>query len=233
MKKKDGSLEAVCFKTHFLSSVLSSLEKSTPALLKSVSSSECEMGSFFSRRSNSVIVSSGGDSLLMSVKGGVREALAAVLAKELAVAQSDVVDLVAGAAAVHALPLLRGLLSLSGFSQRRNTQQEESGRSNQQQQAPSFHTQRHSQSLRENLPHISYRDCLEKKKKCAPFGSHSHRRSTLIFFIVVILSFSVSYGNNLYTECDFTLNIARRNSITDIFWLTTFPTEQNELHQST
>lgn len=74
----------------------------------------------------------GVDSLLVSVKGGVREALAAILPKKLAVAQSDVVDLVAGAAAVHALPLLRGLLSFSGFSQRRNTQQQESGRSNQQ-----------------------------------------------------------------------------------------------------
>lgn len=68
----------------------------------------------------------------MSVKGGVREALAAILPEELAVAQSDVVDLVAGAAAVHALPLLRGLLSFSGFSQRRNTQSQETGRPNQQ-----------------------------------------------------------------------------------------------------
>lgn len=68
----------------------------------------------------------------MSVKGGVREALAAVLSEEFAVAQSDVVDLVAGAAAVHALPLLRGLLTFSGYSQRRNRQQEESGGSNQQ-----------------------------------------------------------------------------------------------------
>lgn len=53
----------------------------------------------------------------MSVKGGVREALAAILSEELAVAQSDVVDLVARAAAVHALPLLRRLLSFSGFRQ--------------------------------------------------------------------------------------------------------------------
>lgn len=57
----------------------------------------------------------------MSVKGGIREALAAVLSEELAVTQPDVVDLVARAAAVHALPLLRRLLSFSGFS-RRNTQ---------------------------------------------------------------------------------------------------------------
>lgn len=51
------------------------------------------------------------------MKGGVREALAAVLSEELAVAQTDVVDLVARAAAVHALPLLRRLLSFSGFRQ--------------------------------------------------------------------------------------------------------------------
>lgn len=47
---------------------------------------------------------------------GVREAFAIVLSKELAVAQSDVVDLVAGATSIHPLPLLRRLLSFSAIN---------------------------------------------------------------------------------------------------------------------
>lgn len=62
------------------------------------------------------------NSLLVSVKGGIREALAAVLSEELAVTQPDVVDLVARAAAVHALPLLRRLLSFSGSSRQKHKQ---------------------------------------------------------------------------------------------------------------
>lgn len=50
--------------------------------------------------------------LLVGVEGRVGEALALVLAEELAVTHADVVHLVARAASVHALPLLRGLLSL-------------------------------------------------------------------------------------------------------------------------
>ena len=57
------------------------------------------------------------NSLLVSVEGGVCEAFAVVLPEELAVAHSDVVDLVAGATPVHPLPLLRRLLSFSAFSE--------------------------------------------------------------------------------------------------------------------
>lgn len=57
------------------------------------------------------------NSLLVGMKRGVREALAVVLSEELAVAHSDVVDLVARATSVHPLPLLRGLLSFSVFIQ--------------------------------------------------------------------------------------------------------------------
>lgn len=57
------------------------------------------------------------NSLLVSMKGGVGEAFAVILSEELAVTQSDVVDLVARAASVHPLPLLRRLLSFSGFIQ--------------------------------------------------------------------------------------------------------------------
>ena len=53
------------------------------------------------------------------MKGGVCEAFAVILSKELAVAQSDVVDLVAGTTAVHPLPLLRRLLSFSAVIQRK------------------------------------------------------------------------------------------------------------------
>lgn len=49
------------------------------------------------------------------MKGGVCEAFAIILSKELAVRQSDVVDLVAGATSVHPLPLLWRLLSFSAF----------------------------------------------------------------------------------------------------------------------
>lgn len=48
----------------------------------------------------------------MRVEGGVGEALPVVLAEELAVAQADVVDLVAGATAVRPLPLLGRHLAL-------------------------------------------------------------------------------------------------------------------------
>lgn len=51
----------------------------------------------------------------MSVEGSVSEAFAVVLPEKLAVAHSDVVDLISGAAPVHLLPLLRRLLALSVF----------------------------------------------------------------------------------------------------------------------
>jgi len=51
-------------------------------------------------------------SLLVRMEGGVGEALPLILHEELAVAHPDVVDLVARAAPVHPLPLLRGLLAL-------------------------------------------------------------------------------------------------------------------------
>lgn len=51
------------------------------------------------------------------MKGCVSEAFAVVFPKELAVAHSDVVDLIPGAASVHLLPLLRGLLALSVLRQ--------------------------------------------------------------------------------------------------------------------
>ncbi len=51
------------------------------------------------------------------MKGGVCEAFAVILPKELAVRKSDVVDLVAGATSVHPLPLLRRLLSFSASVQ--------------------------------------------------------------------------------------------------------------------
>lgn len=47
------------------------------------------------------------------MEGSVSEAFAIVLPEELAVAHSDVVDLIPRAASVHLLPLLRGLLTLS------------------------------------------------------------------------------------------------------------------------
>lgn len=62
------------------------------------------------------------NSLLVSVKGGVRKAFAVILSKELAVTHSDVVDLVARATSVHPLPLLRGLLSFSAFIRRGKVQ---------------------------------------------------------------------------------------------------------------
>lgn len=46
------------------------------------------------------------------MEGGVGEALPLVLHEELAVTHADVVDLIARAAPVHPLPLLRGLLAL-------------------------------------------------------------------------------------------------------------------------
>lgn len=51
-------------------------------------------------------------SLLVCVEGGVGEALPLVLHEEFAVPHADVIDLVARAAPVHPLPLLRGLLAL-------------------------------------------------------------------------------------------------------------------------
>lgn len=59
------------------------------------------------------------NSLLVSMKGGIGEAFAVILSEELAVTQSDVIDLVARAASVHPLPLLRRLLSFSAFIQRK------------------------------------------------------------------------------------------------------------------
>lgn len=53
------------------------------------------------------------------MKGGICEAFAIVLSKELAVTHFDVVDLVAGATSIHPLPLLRGLLSFSEIIQRK------------------------------------------------------------------------------------------------------------------
>lgn len=58
----------------------------------------------------------------MSVEGSVREAFAVVFPEELAVAHSDVVDLVPRAASVHLLPLLRRLLALSELKQRKCNQ---------------------------------------------------------------------------------------------------------------
>lgn len=55
------------------------------------------------------------------MKGGICEAFAIVLSKELAVTHFDVVDLVAGATSIHPLPLLWGLLSFSGIIQRKYT----------------------------------------------------------------------------------------------------------------
>lgn len=52
-------------------------------------------------------------SLLVGVESRVGEALALVLPEEHAVAQADVVHLIAGAATVNPLPLLRRLLALS------------------------------------------------------------------------------------------------------------------------
>lgn len=49
------------------------------------------------------------------MKGGVRKAFSIILSKELAVAQSNVVDLVARATSVHPLPLLWRLLSFSAI----------------------------------------------------------------------------------------------------------------------
>ena len=51
------------------------------------------------------------------MEGSVCEAFAVILSKELAVTQSDVVNLVTGAASVHPLPLLWRLLSFSVLSQ--------------------------------------------------------------------------------------------------------------------
>lgn len=48
----------------------------------------------------------------MRVEGGVGEALPLVLHEEFAVPHADVIDLIARAAPVHPLPLLRGLLAL-------------------------------------------------------------------------------------------------------------------------
>lgn len=56
------------------------------------------------------------------MKGSVCEAFAVILSKELAVTQSDVVDLVAGATSVHPLPLLWRLLSFSAFSRGKHSQ---------------------------------------------------------------------------------------------------------------
>lgn len=53
----------------------------------------------------------------MSMKGGVREAFAIILSKEVAVTHSNVVDLVAGATSVLPLPVFRGLLSFSAAIQ--------------------------------------------------------------------------------------------------------------------
>lgn len=75
----------------------------TPGVLSTCQSTRCKLF-----RANS---------LLVSVEGGVCEAFAVVLPEELAVAHSDVVDLVAGATPVHPLPLLRRLLSFSAFSE--------------------------------------------------------------------------------------------------------------------
>lgn len=55
------------------------------------------------------------------MKGGIGEAFAAILSEELAVTQSDVIDLVARAASVHPLPLLRRLLSFSANTCSRQT----------------------------------------------------------------------------------------------------------------
>lgn len=62
------------------------------------------------------------NSLLVSMEGSVSEAFAVVLPKELAVAHSDVVDLISRAASVHLLPLLRRLLALSVLKQRKYNQ---------------------------------------------------------------------------------------------------------------
>lgn len=55
----------------------------------------------------------------MSVEGGVCKAFAIILSKELAVAQADVVDLVARATSIHPLPLFWRLLSFSAPIQRK------------------------------------------------------------------------------------------------------------------
>lgn len=62
------------------------------------------------------------NSLLVSMKGSICEAFAVILSKELAVTQSDVVDLVAGATSIHPLPLLWRLLSFSASSQGKYSQ---------------------------------------------------------------------------------------------------------------
>ena len=59
--------------------------------------------------------------LLVCVEGSIGEALALVLAEELAVAHAHVVHLVARAAPVHALPLFRGLLAFPGRAGRDDT----------------------------------------------------------------------------------------------------------------
>ena len=53
-------------------------------------------------------------SLSMRVKAGVGEALSLILSEEARVAQSDVVDLVPGAAPVQPMPVLLRRLSLPG-----------------------------------------------------------------------------------------------------------------------